>query len=312
MAEGDCVTKVILWGSCEEYGIFCKYFQFEVLKGNMQIEAVCLNGVHQISRIDGIEVIRVEELMFREYDYLIDMNRQERTAVTRILELLQVPRSKVILASIFQQAYFDLKRWIAVQESKVSIISDNCWGGITYHSLGLEFLSPFINLFLESGDYLRLLENFAYYMEQPLYLLEEKYEVNLKRNYPVVGLGDIKLFFNHYTDFEQAAQIWEKRKQRINYGNLLVEMRIESREALDRFLALPFEHKIGFSTVPCDEKDILSFPIIENGYLQSRYGNVIGYFVNELASVVSKEGKLYDSLKLLNHEEDYVKVDYVR
>ena len=306
------MTKVILWGSCEEYGIFCKYFQFEVLKGNMQIEAVCLNGVHQISRIDGIEVIRVEELMFREYDYLIDMNRQERTAVTSILELLQVPRSKVILASIFQQAYFDLKRWIAVQESKVSIISDNCWGGITYHSLGLEFLSPFINLFLESGDYLRLLENFAYYMEQPLYLLEEKYEVNLKRNYPVVGLGDIKLFFNHYTDFEQAAQIWEKRKQRINYGNLLVEMRIESREALDRFLALPFEHKIGFSTVPCDEKDILSFPIIENGYLQSRYGNVIGYFVNELASVVSKEGKLYDSLKLLNHEEDYVKVDYVR
>ena len=125
-------------------------------------------------------------------------------------------------------------------------------------------------------------------------------------------MGDIKLFFNHYTDFEQAAQIWEKRKQRINYGNLLVEMRIESREALDRFLALPFEHKIGFSTVPCDEKDILSFPIIENGYLQSRYGNVIGYFVNELASVVSKEGKLYDSLKLLNHEEDYVKVDYVR
>lgn len=105
----------------------------------MQIEAVCLNGVHQISRIDGIEVIRVEELVSREYDYLIDMNRQERAAVARILELLRVPRSKVILANLFQQAYFDLKRWIAVQESKVSIISDNCWGGITYHSLGLEF-----------------------------------------------------------------------------------------------------------------------------------------------------------------------------
>ena len=70
------MTKVILWGSCEEYGIFCKYLHFEVLKGNMQIEAVCLNGVHQISRIDGIEVIRVEELVSREYDYLIDMNRQ--------------------------------------------------------------------------------------------------------------------------------------------------------------------------------------------------------------------------------------------
>lgn len=276
----------------------------------MQIEAVCLNGVHQISRIDGIEVIRVEELASREYDYLIDMNRQERAAVTRILELLRVPRSKVILANLFQQAYFDLKRWIAVQESKVSIISDNCWGGITYHSLGLEFLSPFINLFLESEDYLRLLENFDYYMGQPLYLVEEKYEVNLKRNYPIIGMGDIKLFFNHYTDFEQAAEIWEKRKQRINYGNLLVEMRIESKEALDRFLALPFEHKIGFSTVPCSEKDIMYFPIVENEYLQNKYANTIGYFVNEIASIVSGEGKLYDSLKLLNHEEDYVKVAY--
>ena len=304
------MTKVILWGSCEEYGIFCKYLHFEVLKGNMQIEAVCLNGVHQISRIDGIEVIRVEELVSREYDYLIDMNRQERAAVDRILDLLRVPRSKVILANLFQQAYFDLKRWIAVQESKVSIISDNCWGGITYHSLGLEFLSPFINLFLESEDYLRLLENFDYYMGQPLYLVEEKYEVNLKRNYPIIGMGDIKLFFNHYTDFEQAAEIWEKRKQRINYGNLLVEMRIESKEALDRFLALPFEHKIGFSTVPCSEKGIMYFPIVENKYLQNKYANTIGYFVNEIASIISGEGKLYDSLKLLNHEEDYVKVVY--
>lgn len=304
------MTKVILWGSCEEYGIFYKYLHFEVLKGNMQIEAVCLNGVHQINRIDGIEVIRVEELASREYDYLIDMNRQERAVVTRILELLRVPRSKVILANLFQQAYFDLKRWIAVQESKVSIISDNCWGGITYHSLGLEFLSPFINLFLESEDYLRLLENFDYYMGQPLYLVEEKYEVNLKRNYPIIGMGDVKLFFNHYTDFEQAAKIWEKRKQRINYENLLVEMRIESKEALDRFLALPFEHKIGFSTVPCSEKGIMYFPIVENEYLQNKYANTIGYFVNEIASIVSKEGKLYDSLKLLNHEEDYVKVVY--
>lgn len=171
-------------------------------------------------------------------------------------------------------------------------------------------MSPFINLFLESEDYLRLLENFDYYMGQPLYLVEEKYEVNLKRNYPIIGMGDIKLFFNHYTDFEQAAEIWEKRKQRINYGNLLVEMRIESKEALDRFLALPFEHKIGFSTVPCSEKGIMYFPIVENKYLQNKYANTIGYFVNEIASIISGEGKLYDSLKLLNHEEDYVKVVY--
>ena len=306
------MTKVILWGSYAEYGMFCKHLQMEVLKGNMQIEAVVLNGDHLMSRLDGIEVIKVEELLLREYDYLIDMNQAGRGVIMRLLELLQVPRSKVIPVNIFKHPYFDLQRWIAVKESKVSIISNSCWGGITYHSLGLEFRSPFINLFLDDDDYLRLLENFKYYMEQPLSFLEEKYEINLKRNYPVIGIDDVTLFFNHYTDFESAVGIWEKRKQRLNYDNLLVEMKIESRGELERFLALPFEHKVGFSTVPCDEKDILYFPIVENGHLQNKYAGVFGYFLNEIAEIESRDGKPYDILKLLNHEKDYVRAVYGR
>lgn len=205
------MTKVILWGSHAEYSIFYKHLYLEVLKGNMQIMAIVLKG-DRLAAIDGIEVIRTEELMIREYDYLIDMNQSGRELIIRLLELLKVPRSKVIPAKIFMHPYFDLQRWIAVKESRVSIIADNCWGGITYHSLGLEFLSPFINLFLEGDDYLRLLENFNYYIEQPLLFIEEKYETNLKRNYPVIGLDDVTLFFNHYTDFESAVGIWERRR----------------------------------------------------------------------------------------------------
>lgn len=306
------MVKVILWGSYAEYGMFYKHLHVEVLKGNMQIAAVVLNGDHLMSRIDGIEVIKVEELLIREYDYLIDMNRTGRDVIIRLLELLQVPKSKVIPAKIFLHPYFDLQRWQAVKESRISIISNSCWGGITYHSLGLEFLSPFINLFLDSDDYLRLLENFTYYMEQPLSFIEERYEVNLKRNYPVIALDDVTLFFNHYTDFESAVGIWEKRKLRLNRGNLLVEMKIESSQELDRFLALPFEHKIGFSTVPCEAKDILYFPILENGHLQNKYAGIFGYFLNEIAAVESRDGKPYDVLKLLNHEEDYARVTYGR
>ncbi len=302
------MIKVILWGPCAEYDKFLKYFECEILKNNMIIEAIVLNEENLIRSIDGIEVIRIDELLVRSYDYLIDMNQVDQRFVIRILELLNIPRSKVIPARVFGQPFFDLLRYIQVKESRVSIIANTCWGGYTYNSLGLEFTSPFINMYMNADDYLKMLGNFRRYMELPLHFIEEGYEPGLSRNFPVAGLDDIKLFLNHYTDFNSAAVIWNKRKSRINYDNLFVEMAINRQEDIDKFLGLPFKHKIGFTTFPCNEPDILYFPITDNGYLQNKYPGGFGYFVNSIAMAMSNECKPYDILKLLNHEEDYLRL----
>ena len=56
------MIKVILWGPCAEYDKFLKYFECEILKNNMIIEAIVLNEENLIRSIDGIEVIRIDEL----------------------------------------------------------------------------------------------------------------------------------------------------------------------------------------------------------------------------------------------------------
>ena len=195
-----------------------------------------------------------------------------------------------------------------MKESKVSIIANTCWGGLTYNQLGLEFLSPFINMYIDSQDYQKLLRDFKYYIERPLHFIKEGYEPRLKRNYPVVGLEDIILHFNHYTDFESADIIWKRRKERLNYNNLFVKMIIECKEDIDRFHALPFEHKIGFTSIKCNEKDIIYFPIESKEYFKRKYDGQLWSFLNCVASDAIKEYRPYDILKLLNHEKDYMRI----
>lgn len=301
--EGKKAYEVIIWGSSIEYDKYAKSFSYEVAKGNMKIKAITLNEEGIMSHLDGISLIKIEEILSYEFDYLIDMNQEDHQTVLRILELLQISLDKVIPARVFLHPAFDLQRWVQVKESRVSLISNNCWGGYTYHSMGLKFDSPFINMFLREENYLKLLENFEHYMQCPILLVEQCYEANLKRNYPVMGLEDVRLHFNHYTDAESAAVTWNKRKSRLNYDNLLVEMLIKTPEALERFLKLPFRHKIGFTMLKCEEKDVISFG--DYAYYMEKYADADWRLINSMADWKANECKVYDVLKLLNHEEDY-------
>lgn len=119
------------------------------------------------------------------------------------------------------------KRWIKHQRcryknSDVTIVANNCVGGVMYHDLGLKFLTPTVNLFFKADEYLEFAKNFQYYMQCEL---QEK--ADNTRNYPVgviVPLDDahipIHLFFQHYTSFKEAANKWNERKRRINYQKI--------------------------------------------------------------------------------------------
>ena len=306
------MKKVIVWGSYAEYDSYYKWFEVERLKGNMEIEAIVLNDENLFSMIDGISVIKIEEVLERKYDYLIDMNQQARNSVERILELLKIPSDKVIPAEVFRQPFFDFERYIKVKEGNVSIIANNCWGGFTYHSLQLKMMSPFINLVVMPDDYLKMLSNLRYYMEQEPCFVKEEYEPTLQRNYPVIRFGDVDVYFLHYIDFDDAVENWNRRKKRLNYDNLFVEMIIDTYEQIERFVQLPYQHKVGFTTVPCDEECVIYFPVVENGYVDKKYNGNAWNFFNSMANIYGGEGKQYDILKLLNHEKDFMRVSMIR
>lgn len=50
--------------------------------------------------------------------------------------------------------YFRKKR---LKNKVLFIIASNCNGGVVYSDLGVEFNSPFVNLFLKSGNFIKLI-----------------------------------------------------------------------------------------------------------------------------------------------------------
>ncbi len=126
-----------------------------------------------------------------------------------------------------------------------SIISSTCNGGVITSELGQQFRSPTINLWMKSGDFVKLISNFEHYMK-----LEIKEVENNFQSYPVGRLGDITINFMHYHTFDEAKDKWDQRKQRINYDNLFFMMAERDEctpDIIKQFDELPYKNKIIFT-----------------------------------------------------------------
>lgn len=60
------------------------------------------------------------------------------------------------------------------------------------------------------------------------------------------------LHMNHYHDFDEAVQLWHKRKNKINWYNLCVVMYTDNPEILEQFDKLPYCKKICFVNFKTD------------------------------------------------------------
>lgn len=101
-----------------------------------------------------------------------------------------------------------------VKVKDVTIISQNCIGGVFYHDMGQQFLSPTINLYFEAKDFMKFVLHLKYYLSLPLEMYMEEF--------PVGKLGDITIWFLHYDSCQQAEEDWNRRKERIKYDKILV------------------------------------------------------------------------------------------
>lgn len=143
-----------------------------------------------------------------------------------------------------------------------SLFSPNCYAGLIYHRLGLQFQSPTINmLFPSKKEYLKFISNLKLYIS--LELRETKDE---RFPYPAGMVGDVELVFNHYSSFQEAKEAWEKRKQRINYNNIFI--------IFDDYVDAEYEDLIEFNKIPCRGKVILTakdYPELDNVIQISKY-----------------------------------------
>lgn len=163
-----------------------------------------------------------------------------------------IPRAKGwLLRSYIHYKLADLRK----ADSHVTIISQNCIGGVFYHDMEKPFLSPTVNTFIPEPDFLRMVLNLQDYMAQKL-------EVHWSGEYPIGTLGDIKIHFVHYHTCEEAEESWNRRTARINYEKILVLC--TDRDTFDDHVyslwkQVPYP-KVLFTANDCYTEDAVYFP----------------------------------------------------
>lgn len=103
-----------------------------------------------------------------------------------------------------------------LRNDNFTIITNSCIGGIMYHKLGKQFLSPTINLWMQDKDFFRFVNKLEWYLGQQLRFVQ-----GIEAT-PTAYCGDVLIHFNHYKTENEAASKWDERKKRINRDNLYI------------------------------------------------------------------------------------------
>lgn len=296
--------KVFIWGVGHLYNKYINCVRMQELMGSLVIQGVTSNEKN-VLQVDGYHFVPKHEINRIEYDYCIVAIRDFQSILSEAQSLGIEPR-KCIPIRVFAIPFFDIAKYIKIKEGQISIISRNCWAGLCYSYLGLQFNSPFINMFLNDGDFNKLVKRFDYYLTVPLEFERMEFDNIIKHEYPVGRLEDIYIYFNHYRNFEEAKVCYDRRKQRINKGNLIFISQTVSKNVEKEFDSILYARKVMF--VPYDS--VLKSSIkISFTDIERNSGITIGMKSNGIAN---GQNPLFDILSFLVGEEDFLRVREVQ
>ncbi len=143
---------------------------------------------------------------------------------------------------------------LSLRNTDFVIISNNCWGAEIYKYYNKPYNSPFVGLFLFGPDYIKLLENFNYYLNMELKFASSSKWIKTLPKYPVGLLGEIEIHFMHYKSEGEAKEKWCRRIARMTtidsdkFYFKICERDLVTSDLIRKFHSLPFKNKISFST----------------------------------------------------------------
>lgn len=145
-------------------------------------------------------------------------------------------------------------------KQELTVISQNCIGGVLSHDLKLPFCSPTVNLFIPAADFIRFVNNLEHYLNAEL-------KVMWGKEYPLGMVEDVHIHFVHYDNCRQALEAWERRRKRADLSKVLVLS--TDRDGFDETLfeqwkAITYP-KMLFTACKqyADHEDVLYFPKYE-------------------------------------------------
>lgn len=249
--------KLAVWGIGAVYNKHLNLLRYYELKNEIEVVAVTANDLPAAKAIDGYKLIHPSALPAVEFEYMMIMNDASFMEIRETALSIGIAAKKILSYKILDIPNLEFDQYIKLKKSQISIISNNCWGGTIYNTLGMECLSPFKNLFLTDDSYLRMLGNLDYYLDCEPEFGGFGTDVHSGNIYPVLKLDDVLIHCNHDSDHETAIRNWNRRLLKLNRENLFIEMYTEDEKCAQNFIQMQgFKKKICFVPFRNNEKGL--------------------------------------------------------
>lgn len=179
--------------------------------------------------------------------------------MNKVIQFLKNIRTK---AKLFVNKIGAKKRYKKLKNNDFTIISNNCFAGITYEYLNMPFYSPTIGLYFFAPEYIKFISNLKKYSKKTLRqinLEDSKYRDELirqKQQNAIIGkLDDVEIVFLHYKNFKEAKEKWDRRCKRINFDKIIYKFNDQNlctEKELKAFHELNLPNKICFTAKKYD------------------------------------------------------------
>lgn len=299
--------KVYIYGGGCEYNRFTSYLP--LYQEKLTVLGIVTTEKNINSYIDGFPCITVEEINENEMDYVI-IAVKEWKEIAKLLYEKGIDESKIIRSSVFYNPCFDLDEYLKLKVSNISILSNFCLGGHIYRDLGLKVLSPTVNMFCLSKDYLEFIRHYEYYLNAEMKEYERsqyiKGTMGMEAFIPKGILGDkVVWYFNHNTYATEAIAKWNERAKRVNFDNIAVLMTLHTDEDAYQFSELNIEKKLGIYYKDLGLKDIIYCQLWNEENTRFLYHNDWSSFANIYMMNFKGSISPINWIKFLNGEKDY-------
>lgn len=155
-----------------------------------------------------------------------------------------------------KKLFYEIRRFFvkkSIKNKNFSVISNNCWAGRVYQYLDMPYLSPTAGLYFFAPDYIKFVSDLRRYLATELRFIEpeeSKYYGEIKKrnqtDKPIGILDDVEIVFLHYKTKEEAAEKWNRRKERVNFDNIIIKfsrMDLCTEKEIEKFDSIPLKNK---------------------------------------------------------------------
>ncbi len=230
------MNRILLWGMGNVYNQYVLQLQIWEQKRAISIVGITARDIPSYSKLDGWSILNYKDITNIEFDYILVMSKERFQEILEDIISCGIDRKKVLKCSILDIPYFSWVDYFNLYENNLSIISSSCVGGMMYRTLGMECLSPFKNLFVDSKQLCKTYRSIPDILRKPVEYVG--YGNNNGVKYPMGKIEELIIHFNHDTSFEIAKENWERRVKKVNYNNMFLQIYADDAETVDIFIDL--------------------------------------------------------------------------